>query len=241
MDIYRPHRQAKTLMSSRYRETVQPDCSQVACNRADLGAAMPPTTVSDDRLSASAVRAVRQRRYAQALTMLNQLIHRHPNQANYYSNRGLLHLWRGDYTAALNDCNYAIQLEPHLDKAYNNRANCYIAMGLTVKALIDYERAVDLNPFNCRARVNFALTLRNLGDFDAALNCLDEALLFYKLTAQIYAERGRTYHLRGDWNCAIADYRRAMAAIDEAVASPQDEQLLKRIRRWMEELIPNSP
>jgi tetratricopeptide (TPR) repeat protein len=114
-------------------------------------------------------------------------------------------------------------------------------MGLTVKALIDYERAVDLNPFNCRARVNFALTLRNLGDFDAALNCLDEALLFYKLTAQIYAERGRTYHLRGDWNCAIADYRRAMATIDEAVASPQDEQLLKRIRRWMEELIPNSP
>jgi tetratricopeptide (TPR) repeat protein len=240
MDIYQRPNRTKTLINPRRQGTLQSTSAEVDCSPGNIDSAVIPTTVSDDRLSASAVRAVRQRQYGRALKLLNQLIQRHPDQANYYSNRGLLHLWQGNYTAALNDCDYAIKLEPNLDKAYNNRANCYVAMGLTVKALLDYERAVDLNPFNCRARINFALTLRNLGDFEAAVNCLDEALLFYKLTALIYAERGRTYHLRGDWNCAIADYLRARAAIDEDSASPQEKQLLERVQRWMEELIPNS-
>ena len=202
---------------------------------------VPLNTVSDDMLSASAVKAVRQQRYHQALTLLDQLISRHPEEAHYYSNRGLLHLWRKDYDAALNDCNYAIELAPDLDRAYNNRANCYAAIGLSVKALVDYERAVDLNPFNSRARINLGVTLRNLGDFDGALNCFDEALLFYKLLAFIYAERGHTYHRRGDWNCAIADYRRAQETVQQGHPTAQEKQLLGRVKGWMQELIPNFP
>ncbi len=195
--------------------------------------------ISDHMLSASAVKAVRQRQYRWALHLLDQLIQRHPGEANYYSNRGLLHLWCGNHNAALNDCDYAIELDAGLDQAYNNRANCYTAMGLTVKALVDYERAVDLNPFNIRARINLAVTLRSLGDFDASLQCLDEALLFYKLPAFIYAERGRTYHLRGDWNCALADYRRAKYAAQEGQQTPQKTRLVQRVQGWVDELLPD--
>jgi tetratricopeptide (TPR) repeat protein len=38
-----------------------------------------------------------------------------------------------------------------------------------------------------------------------------------QLEGNIYAERGRTYELRGDWNCAIADYQKALALLSDLV------------------------
>ncbi len=239
MDIYQPRHPAKTLAADCRSEQQLSNPAKEEHQRLYVDDSLSAlSSASDDRLSASAVEAVHHRQYGWALYLLNQLIQRHPAEANYYSNRGLLHLWRGEHEVALNDCNYAIELDPGLDQAYNNRASCYAAMGLSVKALIDYERAVDLNPFNTRARINLGITLRNLEDYDAALERFDEALLFYKLSAFIYAERGRTYHLRGDWNCAIADYRRARAAISPKQITLQEQRLLKRISQWMNELLP---
>jgi tetratricopeptide (TPR) repeat protein len=103
-------------------------------------------------------------------------------------------------------------------------------------ALDDYEQAVDLNPFNSRARINLGATLRQMGALDLALDCFDEALMFHQLPEFIYAERGRTYHLRGDWNCAIADYRRALAAAQTSSTSLQT--LVDRVKRWATELLP---
>jgi tetratricopeptide (TPR) repeat protein len=136
-------------------------------------------------------------------------------------------------------CNRAIQLNPELDQAYNNRANGYASLGLVTQAIDDYETAIDLNPFNVRARINLGVTRRELGDFDKALTCFDEALVFYQLTAVIYAERGRTFHLRGDWNCAIADYHRALNLINASEDKPQHYRLACRIRKWLAELLPS--
>ncbi len=197
-----------------------------------------PVELSDDRLGHSAVKAVHQGDYAQALLLLNQLIKRQPEHAAYYSNRGLVKLWCGDSTAALNDFNRAIRLAPNLDQAFNNRATCYAAMGRLEDALQDYDHAVELNPFNTRARINLGATLRDLGHLDEALTCLDDALLFYQLSEHCYAERGRTYHLRGDWNCALADYRRCLDAAAKLDTNHSLEQLVKRVQGWMSELLP---
>jgi len=239
MDSHRCHPQV-TSSSDLDRSELRPAPHSPADPvKQDIDALSALTAAPDAILSRAAIDAVRHRQYERALYLLNQLIGRHPDGATYYSNRGILHLWRGHHEAALDDCNQAIELEPTLDQAYNNRGNCYAAMGLSVKALIDYEQAVDLNPFNSRARINLGVTLRSLGDLDAALNCFDEALHFYKLLAFIYAERGRTYHLRGDWNCAIADYRRTVAAIQEGQPPRREQCLLAKVNAWMAELLPN--
>jgi tetratricopeptide (TPR) repeat protein len=239
MDSHRCHPQVKSssdLDSSELRPS-----SQLLADHAkqDIAPLAALTAAPDAILSRAAIDAVRHRQYERALYLLNQLIGRHPDGATYYSNRGILHLWRGYHEAALDDCNQAIELEPTLDQAYNNRGNCYAAMGLSVKALIDYERAVDLNPFNSRARINLGVTFRSLGNFDAALNCFDEALHFYKLLALIYAERGRTYHLRGDWNCALADYRRSVATMQAGQTSRREQRLVVKVSEWTRELLPN--
>ncbi|MBE9156749.1 tetratricopeptide repeat protein [Nodosilinea sp. LEGE 06152] len=193
-------------------------------------------TTADDTLSRLAAAAVKRQQYSQALQLLNQLIERHPDRAMYYSNRGLVYLWLGRPYVALLDCDRAVALGPNLDQAYNNRAMCHAALGDLAAALDDYEQAVDLNPFNSRARINLGATLRQMGALELALDCFDEALMFHQLPEFIYAERGRTYHLRGDWNCAIADYRRALAAAQGSAhcSSP----LVERVNRWMAELLP---
>ena len=187
-------------------------------------------------LSRLAAAAVKRQQYPQALHLLNQLIERQPDRAMYYSNRGLVYLWMGQPSAALIDCDRAVALGPDLDQAYNNRALCHAALGDLTAALDDYEQAVDLNPFNSRARINLGATLRQMGALDLALDCFDEALMFHQLPEYIYAERGRTYHLRGDWNCAIADYRRALAAAQLSDAAQQN--LVERVNGWLAELLP---
>lgn len=194
---------------------------------------------SDQLLIHAALSAAKYQRYSRALTMLDELVARKPHSAEYHNNRGLVYFWSGHYQEALADCNRAIQLNPDLDRAYNNRGNCQAALGQWTQALADYEKAVDLNPFNVRARINLGITLRDLGCYDEALEALEEALMFRQMTDHIYGERGRTYHLRGDWNCAIADYQRALDEIDQLAPSSQNDSLKQRIVDWRSELIPN--
>ncbi|TVQ06689.1 MAG: tetratricopeptide repeat protein [Leptolyngbya sp. DLM2.Bin27] len=221
----------------------QPQQSQVCTlppqpRGASVSPVAGPGATTDDRLSRLAAEAVKRQRYTQALQLMGQLIERHPQRAMYYSNRGLVYLYLDQPRAALADCDRAVDLGPNLDQAYNNRALCHAALGHITAALDDYERAVDINPFNSCARINLGATLRQLGDLDGALDCFDEALMFYQLPEFIYAERGRTYHLRGDWNCALADYRRSLAAAAAQPPSPQIQALIHRVNGYIHELMP---
>ena len=175
--------------------------------------------------------------FIRAIALLNRLITQFPASAEDYSNRGLVHFWHGAFHKALLDFERAIALNPDLPAVYNNRANYYAAKGAKESALEDYERTIDLDPFHIRARINRAITLRELGRYDLALDGFDEALLFRQKVGEIYAERGRTYHLRGDWNCAIADYYRAIeifAQSSDETSTPLRRQ--QQIAGWLKEL-----
>lgn len=202
----------------------------------------PATTEegAEDWLQHLTQEAVRQQRYNGALLLLDHLIERCPHRASYYNNRGLVHLWCHHYVEALADFDHALQLDPHLDQAHNNRATAYAALGCFAQAVADYERALEINPFNTRTRINLGITWRDLGQLDRALVCLDEALLFYQLTEYVYAERGRTYHLRGDWNCALADYRRSLDLVATQPATAPVMALQKRVQGWIDALLPSA-
>lgn len=189
---------------------------------------------SDQSLRASAHRKAKQGDYLGAITLLTQLITRHPNRAVDYNNRGLIYFQSGQKEKALADYNKALQLNPQLDSAYNNRANYYASCGQLAEALTDYEMALDLNPGNTRTWINQAITFRELGLNDLAIENLDMALVLGGLEEHIYAERGRTYHLRGDWNCAIADYQRALTAMR---LSGFMGRLRHNVETWMNQLL----
>jgi tetratricopeptide (TPR) repeat protein len=172
--------------------------------------------------------------YDEAIALFTQLIERNPLNANDYSNRGLTYFQSGRSAQAIADYNRAIELNPKLDGAYNNRANYHAAQGEFLEAILDYDIALDLNPANVRAWINQGITFRDLEMYERAIESFDLALHLGRLEGHIYAERGRTYHLRGDWNCAIADYQRAILSMPDA---PAFERLYLQVEFWMDELL----
>ncbi len=177
----------------------------------------------------------KKKNYSAAIQLLTQLIAYEPNEAEHYTNRGLMHYHARQWAQALADYNQAIYLNPELDKAYSNRANLHAAKKNWQAAIADYDQAVDLSPLNIRARLNQAITFREMSDYEEALVCLDIAIFFKPESATLYAERGRTYHLQGDWNCAAADYTRALefALLPRQNDLNDPTQITRRVIQWM--------
>jgi tetratricopeptide (TPR) repeat protein len=195
--------------------------------------------VEDSFLRSCALNSAQQGDYTEAITLLSELIYRHPDSAVDYNNRGLIYFQSGATHQALCDYNTAIALNPTLASAYNNRANYYAACGELAAALADYDQALDLNPRYVRAWINRGITLRDLGQYDEAIENFEVALLFGQLEGHIWAERGRTYHLWGDWNCAIADYYRALTQLPflDGGRDVSGYRLRLQLENWLDELL----
>jgi len=196
-------------------------------------------SIPDSYLRSSAWAKAQQGDYTEAIALLSQLIDRHPHRAIDYNNRGLVYFQGGQLEQALMDYNTALQLNPHLAAAYNNRANYYASCGLLEAAIANYDRAIELNPSYVRAWLNRAITLRDLELYDQAIENFDIALLLGQLQGHIYAERGRTYHLWGDWNCCVADYRRALTQLPQKSDSSFDpaSRLRCQVIIWLDQLL----
>lgn len=189
-------------------------------------------------LRSCALKLAQQGDYTKAIALLSHLIDHHPENAVDYNNRGLIYFQSGDGDKALCDYNKALDLNSKLASAYNNRANYYAVSGQLIDALADYEQALDLNPHHVRAWINRSITLRDLGEYAESIENLETALLFGQLKGHIWAERGRTYHLWGDWNCAIADYRRALAELPFLKNQGGFSYSLRfQIENWLNELL----
>jgi tetratricopeptide (TPR) repeat protein len=207
-------------------------------------------TEQETRLRQQALSDAQRGHYAEAIDLFSWLIDHHPDNVSSFNNRGLLYFQTGKFSQALMDYNHALQLNPRLAKVYNNRANCYVAMGDLEAAIADYETSIDLDPIDIRVRLNLGITLRDLEQHEAAIETFDLALQISQflnttdlvgvptaVEGHLYAERGRTYHLWGDWNYAIADYDRALSRLP--LASSKTDTSYKRrfqINDWLDEL-----
>ena len=85
--------------------------------------------------------------YDKAIADYDQAIRMEP-RANFYTNRGDAHQFKGELGAALSDYGSALWLDQNFALAYNNRAVLYKKMGERAKALADYETALRLDPGN---------------------------------------------------------------------------------------------
>jgi len=191
--------------------------------------------------------------YSKAIDLLTTLLTHDPKSASDYNNRGLLHFQNGQPGQALRDYNQALQINPRLAKIYNNRANCYAALGKLLEAIADYETALDLNPTNIHALINLGITFRDLECYESAIENFDLALQVNRLLGcvqdgtqtrlqgHVYAERGRAYHLAGDWNCAVADYQQALSKLPSSISdiAHTSYRLRLQVNVWLNQLLPS--
>lgn len=189
---------------------------------------------SEARLKSFLAEKASQGDYAVAIAILDELIALRPESATNYNNRGLMHFRNNQTIEAIVDLSLALELDPKLDSAYNNRANCYAAQGNLAEAIADYDLALDLNPTNLKAWINQGITFRELEMYDSAIENFDIASIVGDcFQERIYAERGRCYHLRGDWNCAVADYEKSLELMQDDV---RHHEYRKKVEIWLEKL-----
>ncbi|PZV11110.1 MAG: hypothetical protein DCF22_15225 [Leptolyngbya sp.] len=217
----------------------------------DLPNAYLSQTEQETLLRQQALSDAQRGHYVEAIDLFTWLIDHNPGNVSSFNNRGLLYFQTGQFSQALTDYNQALHLNPRLAKVYNNRANCYVAMGDLEAAIVDYETSIDLNPIDIRARLNLGITFRDLEQYEAAIETFDLALQISQflnttdlvgvpaaVDGHLYAERGRTYHLWGDWNYAIADYDRALSRLP-LTGSKADTSYRRRfqVNDWLDELL----
>ncbi len=198
-----------------------------------LGAHSDVTTAQ--QLYQNLSQAIQQRDYPRAMLLLNYCITQDPKNPTHYINRGLIYHHYQSWSQAIADYNQALQLNPNKDQIYTNRAKCNTALRHWGEAIADYDTAINLNPYNISARIHQGILFRSLKMYDDAIVCFGLALFMGNLSANAYAERGRTYHLDGQWNCAIGDYQRALDILTE---SP-NQSLQTKIQVWTSELLAN--
>ncbi|MEL4895785.1 tetratricopeptide repeat protein [Crocosphaera sp. Alani8] len=206
--------------------------SEKECVKAAIATQLKKNGLSDLHLKIIIKQEANQGNYRQAIAFLDQLIARCPHSAIDYNNRGLMYLKMGDYSQAMEDFNRAIALNPNLDRAYNNRGNCYAQRGNLDKAIENYEQALDINPYNQKVWINHGVTLRELGNYPLAIETLELAnIIGDKYLGRIYAERGYTRYLMGDWNYAIADYRRALSCLVKG------DRYQQKVIKWLAQVL----
>ena len=198
-------------------------------------------------LRQQALLRVQQGQDTEAIALFSQLIAGDATNASLYNNRGLLYFQQKQWSQALQDYNRALELNPELAKVYNNRANCHVALGNLEAAIADYEAAIDFDPTNIRAWINQGITYRDLGVYDQALENFELAVQVLQmmqatdseatLEGHLYAERGRTHHQLGDWNLAVADYHRALAALPAKDARSVSHRLRLQVECWLNTLL----
>ena len=203
----------------------------------------------DCLLRQQSLAAARQGNYTMAIAGLTRLVERNPHSAKDFNNRGLVYLQVGQMAAALADYDRALELNPKLASVYNNRANYHAAQGQLATAILDYETAIDLDPTNIRAWINQGITFRDLDLLSQAIENFDQAFYIYQLVrhdtsetvlleCHLHAQRGRTYEIAGDWNCAIADYYMALALIERnETPSSLLDRLQIQVSEWLGELL----
>ena len=101
--------------------------------------------------------------YQQALKIFDDLIYLFPNEANLFSDRGVIFIHLNKKEEALKDFDQAVFLDDTYSYRYASRAYARDFFGYTQAAIQDYEKAIELDPEDAVSYNNIGLLQEKLG------------------------------------------------------------------------------
>lgn len=119
--------------------------------------------ITNEKKFEKGVELLRASEYDKALKLFSELIGAEPNNADYWSERGVVHFHLGNKTEALSDMNKAVDLQPEKPYRYSSRAFIKGHYKMTDSAIGDYEKAIELDPEDAVAQNNLGLLQEQLG------------------------------------------------------------------------------
>jgi tetratricopeptide (TPR) repeat protein len=88
------------------------------------------------------------RDFGKAEDILNTLLVKHPDFAEAWNRRAVLHYIQGRYTAAIADCEVAIQLNSIHFGALHGLGLCHMALGHYKAAIQAFQQALIVQPYS---------------------------------------------------------------------------------------------
>ena len=114
-----------------------------------------------------------------ALKIFNELIKDFPQEADYWSERGVTYYHLKKKKEALADMDEAVKLQPKKSYRYSSRAYIRGYFKMTDQAIMDYRTAVELDPEDAIAYNNLGLLEEQIGYQNKAIehfNIADELM-----------------------------------------------------------------
>ncbi len=183
----------KTLPYFMKMSELQPDNPQVTCNIA---------------LSYQNIM-----RFEPALKLLNKLIDRYPNAAEYYIARASLFIFKGDNPAAKADYDKAISVDPNNYKAYQERGLFLKNTSAADRGKSDFDKAILLmgdeirkNPQDAPLVVHRAEIMEQIGKVQEAVNEYNNYLKGWPLSYTVMSKEALYLSLSRKWQEAINAY-----------------------------------
>jgi len=100
----------------------------------------------------SAYRATDEKRYDDALNLLDEIVARYPSYAEAWNRRGAV-LWQlGNYQRSLNDCQRAVALNPNHYGAWQGLGVCHLQLGDFAAACRSLHTALRIDPHDQTTR-----------------------------------------------------------------------------------------
>jgi predicted O-linked N-acetylglucosamine transferase (SPINDLY family) len=146
-----------------------------------------------------------------AVELIDKAIEVNPNEASYYSNRGVALKELKLFDAAIISFGKAISLNPIYADAYSNKGIALKEIKLFDAAIASYDKAIYLNPNYADAYYNRGIALEKLKKFDAAIASYDKAISLNTKYSQAYSNRGNALKETQQLDQAVASYQKAIS------------------------------
>jgi len=146
-----------------------------------------------------------------ALWSLDRLIEPIPANAHQIVRRGYARADVGDFDGAIADFSTAIELVPHYGDAFRLRAETFLLKHDVQSAMKDILEDLRLRPENAETHAIHGDVLREMQQYSDAMSMYERALALDPNSASGLVGRAYCHYNNGDWESAIADFRRGLA------------------------------
>ena len=148
-----------------------------------------------------------------ALDLLNELIDRNPNVANYYITRANLFILKGDKLAAKADYDKAISVDPINYKGYQERGLFLMNNSSFDQGRSDFDKAVLLlgdeirkNPQDAPLLIKRAEIMEQMGNIQSAYNEYENYLKIWPLSYSVLGKEAQYFGSSKKWQEAVDVY-----------------------------------
>lgn len=143
------------------------------------------------------------------LTLWSDVIHKSPNKARPYYNRGFTYYQQGNLLQAIPDFSKAIEINPNYGEVYANRGAAYRVQGNLTQAIADYSMAIGIDPNFAEAYNNRGNVYYLQGNLTQAITDYTKAIEINTNSADTYSNRSVSYYKTKEYDKAWADLHKA--------------------------------